>query len=183
MDHFYIEHGKLRKETHRAIMKNLMTLCSPEVVKLIIGDSPLGTYNAASFYKPDALLGPNVELRWTLANSDDVRRFLYKIHGEAIYRHQEFQMSDVPDFKSYNNNSVEPLPRLVVLIDFFDYFLSCLNSEEIEVVESIILQGRQLGIHLVVGGLMKLDALCLSSAAKDRFMRVWTDPVIETETE
>ncbi len=135
--------GSGKSELLRTLVVSLAANASPDHVTMILVD-----YKGGSTFDACARLPHTVGV---VTDLDDglAERVLVSLDAEVRRRERLLRAARADDLAAYRRSAVEPLPRLVVVIDEFASLAREL-PDFLGTLVSIAQRGRSLGIHLVL---------------------------------
>lgn len=155
------QNGSGKSVLLRTFIMSLATRYSPDELRFYLIDGQQGTS-----LKLFADL-PHTELVALNTPVDLMRAMLLDVDAEITRRSGLITDHGLEDIARYRDGGLAKLPRLVVVIDEYQYlFTSDIKDETARVLQRITAQGRKVGIHLVLAsqrfhatGLVNQEAL------------------------
>ena len=124
-----------------AILQSLMTRYTPEDVRFILADgqADLSQYGENPYLLTEVIRERDKlvsALKWTIA--------------EVEVRYKVFEKEFVRDIESFNAQSEEKKPRIILIIKPVEYFSNFDPNEIKDLLENIATRGAKTGIHLIL---------------------------------
>ena len=124
-----------------AILQSLLTRYTPEGVRFILADgqADLSQYGENPYLLTEVIRDRDKlvsALKWTIA--------------EVENRFKEFEKEFVRDIESFNAQSEEKKPRIILIIKPVEYFSNFDPNEIKDLLENISSRGAKTGIHLIL---------------------------------